>query len=103
MDSGDIRGRIHFVVEVPELVCYHMDVAGSLGVKVIEDHRVYQCGSEGSFQQVGPGYGFSYAGDLDNFFRHGRFYLGNAVLGFPDLFFVQVDIGVLEKPDHSLG
>ena len=55
MDSGNLRGRFHLVVKVPELVRYHMDMAGSLGVKVVEDLHVHRCRCKGPFQQVGLG------------------------------------------------
>ena len=89
MDSGNLRGRFHLVVEVPELVRYHMDMAGSLEVKVVEDRHVHRCRGKGPFQQISSGHGSYYAGDLDDFFRHCRFNLGNTVFGFLDLLFIE--------------
>jgi len=42
MDSGNLRSRFHLVVEVPELVRYNMDMAGSFEVKVVEDRHVHR-------------------------------------------------------------
>ena len=38
MDSGNLRGRLHLVVEVPELVCYNMNMAGLRLVKSVDPH-----------------------------------------------------------------
>ena len=80
-----------------------MHMAGSFEVKIVEYCLVYLCWGKEPLHQIRPGYGAYDPCDLSDFFRDCRFDFGNAVLGFLDLFLVEIDIWVFVKPNHIPG